>query len=105
MLNDLTRCLGVGNAGTFCLRRLECQRYLTIDEDASNDAKTDRCPFRSFAAMLCRPPNMAYFWPVDGSQSMAERMRNKGYQPVPDAALRAVMGGSVSLDEDVETNA
>jgi hypothetical protein len=31
---------------------------------------------------------------------MAERLRNKGYQPVPDAALRAVMGGSASLDED-----
>ena len=65
MLNDMTRCLGVGNAGTFCLRRLECRRYLTIEEDEENDAKTERSPFRSYAAMLCRPPNMAYFCPVD----------------------------------------
>jgi hypothetical protein len=31
---------------------------------------------------------------------MAERLHAKGYQPVPDAALRSVMGGSVSLDAE-----
>lgn len=64
MNNDTTRCYGVGNAGTFCLRRLECRRYLTIEEDAENDTKTGRQQYRSYSAMLCRPPNMAYFWPV-----------------------------------------
>lgn len=65
MMNGVTRCLGVGNAGTFCLRRMECRRYLTISEDEANDTKTDRRPFRSYSTMLCRPPNMAYFWPAE----------------------------------------
>lgn len=64
MLNDMTRCLGVGNSGMFCLLRLGCQRHLAIEEDAENDAKTGRKPYRSHSAMLCRPPNMAYFLPV-----------------------------------------
>lgn len=32
--------------------------------------------------------------------SRAERLHAKGYQFVPDAALRAAMGGSVSLDTE-----
>ena len=56
--------------------------------------------FRNYSAMLCRPPNYPFLWPADDSQSMAERLRAKGYQPVPDAALRAVLGGSVSLGDE-----
>ena len=64
--NDLTRCLGAGNAGTICQRRAECDRYLAIAEDEARDARTGQRPFRRHAGMLCQPPNMAYFWPVEG---------------------------------------
>jgi hypothetical protein len=98
--SDLTRCRGEGNAGTVCPRRDQCDRFRAIAEDLAMEERTELRPFLNYSAMLCRPPNWPFFWPADDSQSMAERLRNKGYQPVPDAALRAVMGGSVALDED-----
>jgi hypothetical protein len=66
--NDLTRCLGEGNAGAICQRRQECDRYLAIAEDEARDARTGQRPFRRMEVMLCRPPNMAYFWPVENSR-------------------------------------
>lgn len=63
--SDITRCRGEGNYGTVCYRRVECDRFLAIAEDEARDAKTGQRPFRRQAAMLCRPPNMAFFWPVD----------------------------------------
>lgn len=62
--SDLTRCLGVGNAGAICNRRNACDRHLAIAEDEAREARTGQRPFRSYADMLCRPSAMAYFWPV-----------------------------------------
>lgn len=62
---DITRCLGL-NSVTFCPRREECQRFLAMADDAAIDASTGLSPFRSLAAMLCRLPDMAYFWPMEG---------------------------------------
>jgi len=98
--NDLTRCRGEGNAGTVCPHRDRCDRYLAIAEDAAMEDRTGQRPFRSYAAMMCKPPIWDFFWPADDSQSMAERLREKGYEPVPDAALRAMLGGSVSLETE-----
>jgi hypothetical protein len=49
-----------------CPRRKECQRFLAMVDDAENDHKTGQRPFRSHAALLCRLPDMAFFWPVEG---------------------------------------
>jgi hypothetical protein len=62
--NDITRCRGEGNAWTVCARRLQCQRYLTIAEDVAGTSGVLPRPFRSYSAMLCRPPNYPFLWPV-----------------------------------------
>jgi hypothetical protein len=91
--NDITRCRGEGSAGAVCAHRLECARYLAIAEDVVKSEQTGLWPFRSHAAMLCRPPNFPFLWPADDSKPMAERLRNKGYQPVPDAAITSAGRG------------
>jgi hypothetical protein len=64
---DITRCLGL-NAGILCPRRKACQRFLAMVDDAVNDHKTGQRPFRSHAAMLCRLPDTAYFWPAENTK-------------------------------------
>ena len=98
--DDLTRCRGEGCAGFVCPHRDRCDRFCAIAEDAARDSTTELRPFRSYSAMLCRPPNYPFFWPADDSQSMAERLRNKGYQPVADAAMLSGLVGTVSLADD-----
>ena len=62
--NDITRCRGEGNAGTVCARRQECARYLAIAEDVAGTSGIFLRPFRSYSAMLCRPPNYPVLWPM-----------------------------------------
>ena len=63
--NDLTRCRGEGNAGTVCQRRDQCDRFRAIAEDLAREERTGIRPFRNYSAMLCRPPNWVFFWPVE----------------------------------------
>ena len=65
--NDLTRCRGEGGAGAICPRRERCDRFQAIAEDLAREERTGQRPFRSYAAMLCRPPHWAFFWPVEES--------------------------------------
>ena len=62
---DVTRCRGEGNYGHICPRRRDCQRYLAIEADVRWEAQSGRRPYRSYATMLCRPPQWAYFWGVE----------------------------------------
>jgi hypothetical protein len=65
--NDLTRCRGEGSAGSVCSRRDQCDRFCAIAEDAARDSATALRPFRNYSAMLCKPPNWVFFWPVEES--------------------------------------
>ena len=63
--NDITRCRGEGNYGAVCPRRQDCARYLAIAEDVVGDRTH---PHHSYSAMLCRPPNYPFLWPMENSR-------------------------------------
>jgi len=65
--DDLTRCRGEGNSGAVCPRRDQCDRFRAIAEDLVREERTGLRLFHSYAAMLCRPPQYAFFWPVEES--------------------------------------